>query len=60
MLSGVLAPLGSTAVQVSRFSLAGTPFGDMYEAVPGDQAVATVKPALGPVPSLRPQAALPS
>lgn len=34
--------LGRTSVPVSRLSLGGTPFGDMYDTVPDEQAVATV------------------
>jgi len=37
--------LGSTDVAVSRLSLGGTPFGDMYAPVEDDQAVATVHAA---------------
>jgi aryl-alcohol dehydrogenase-like predicted oxidoreductase len=37
--------LGSTDVAVSRLSLGGTPFGDMYDVVPDEQAVATVRAA---------------
>jgi len=40
-----LRTLGSTDVAVSRFSLGGTPFGDMYAEVPDDLAVATVRAA---------------
>jgi D-threo-aldose 1-dehydrogenase len=37
--------LGPTDVRVSRFSLGGTPFGDMYDLVPDEQAIATVHAA---------------
>jgi D-threo-aldose 1-dehydrogenase len=40
-----LVTLGATNVRVSRLSLGGTPFGDMYATVPDEQAVATVKAA---------------
>ena len=40
-----LVTLGATNVRVSRLSLGGTPFGDMYATVPDDQAVATVEAA---------------
>ena len=40
-----LVPLGATNVRVSRLSLGGTPFGDMYATVPDEQAVATVDAA---------------
>ena len=37
--------MGATDVEVSRFTLGGTPFGDMYAVVPDEQAVATVERA---------------
>jgi aryl-alcohol dehydrogenase-like predicted oxidoreductase len=37
-----LVCLGPTDVKVSRFGLGGTPFGDMYQAVPDDQAVGRI------------------
>lgn len=40
-----LVRLGPTDLQVSRLSLGGTPFGDMYATVPDEQAVATVRAA---------------
>ncbi len=40
-----LATLGPTDVAVSRLSLGGTPFGDMYAVVPDDQTTATVHTA---------------
>lgn len=45
MLDRPLVSLGGTDVCVSRLSLGGTPFGDMYAVVHDDQAVATVRAA---------------
>jgi len=42
MSIGDLVALGRTEVRVSRFSLGGTPFGDMYDVVTDEQAVATI------------------
>lgn len=45
MNPGAIVTLGCTAVPVSRLSIGGTPFGDMYEGVPDEAAIATVRAA---------------
>ncbi len=40
-----VVPLGRTSVPVTRLSMGGTPFGDMYAVVPDEVAVATVRAA---------------
>jgi D-threo-aldose 1-dehydrogenase len=42
MHPGDLVMVGTTDVGVSRFSIGGTPFGDMYEAVLDEDVVATI------------------
>ena len=42
MRAGELRRLGRTEIEVSVLTLGGTPFGDMYDVVPDEQAVATV------------------
>ena len=43
MSPGDIVTLGRTPVPVSRLSIGGTPFGDMYDVVPDEAAVATVR-----------------
>jgi len=45
MDAAALVTLGSTSVPVSRLSLVGTPFDDVYDVVPDEQAVMTVHAA---------------
>jgi D-threo-aldose 1-dehydrogenase len=45
MRAGELRPLARTEVEISVLTLGGTPFGDMYEVVPDEQAVATIERA---------------
>jgi D-threo-aldose 1-dehydrogenase len=42
---GHINTLGRTTVPVSRLSIGGTPFGDMYDVVPDETALATVRAA---------------
>lgn len=45
MQAGDTVTVGSTSVRVSRLSLGGTPFGDMFAPVPDEQAVTTIHAA---------------
>lgn len=45
MRSGDISSIGRTSVTVSRLALGGTPFGDMFQTVPDEQAVATIHAA---------------